>query len=142
MGAALAGVGAEAASAARGIVSERGDDDQVGFHLSGYRRFKHYYLGQVVVHQRHDVPGLVSYNRFVELLPGALAPLCCFLVSPVPYEKLCQAASCRVLLIPLVSSNNRKIVSNSILKFLSLDKALDASVGPGQSCSRFVFERW
>ena len=30
----------------------------------------------------------------------------------------------------------------SILKFLSLDKALDASVGPGQSCSRFVFERW
>jgi hypothetical protein len=31
---------------------------------------------------------------------------------------------------------------NSILKFLSLDKALDASVGPGRSCSRFVFERW
>jgi hypothetical protein len=30
---------------------------EVGFHLSGYRRFKHYYLGQVVMHQRHDVPG-------------------------------------------------------------------------------------
>lgn len=54
---------------------------RVGFHLSGYRRFKHYYLGQVVMHQRHDVPGLVSYNRFVEILPGALAPLCCFLVN-------------------------------------------------------------
>jgi hypothetical protein len=49
---------------------------RVGFHLSGYRRFKHYYLGQVVMHQRHDVPGLVSYNRFVELLPGALAHRC------------------------------------------------------------------
>jgi hypothetical protein len=53
----------------------------VGFHLSGYRTLKHYYLGQVLRHQRPYFPGLVSYNRFVELLPGALVPLCCFLVS-------------------------------------------------------------
>jgi hypothetical protein len=53
----------------------------VGFHLSGYRTFKHYYLGQVLRHQRSYFPRLVSYNRFVELLPGTLAPLCCFLVS-------------------------------------------------------------
>src|SRR5919198_5461748 len=32
-------------------------------------------------HQRPYIPGLVSYNRFVELLPGGLVPLCCFLVS-------------------------------------------------------------
>jgi RNA-directed DNA polymerase len=31
---------------------------------------------------------------------------------------------------------------NSILKFLSLDRVLDASVGPGRSCSSFVSERW
>src|SRR5918992_2703648 len=43
--------------------------------------YKHYYLGEVLRHQRSYFPGLVSYNRFVELLPGALAPLCCFLVS-------------------------------------------------------------
>jgi hypothetical protein len=49
--------------------------------MSGYRTFKHYYLGQVLMHQRHDFPRLVSYNRLVELLPGALVPLCCFLVS-------------------------------------------------------------
>ncbi len=53
----------------------------VGFHLSGYRTFKDYYLGQVLRYQRSYFPGLVSYNRFVELLPGALVPLCCFLVS-------------------------------------------------------------
>jgi hypothetical protein len=53
----------------------------VGFHLSGYRTFKDYYLGQVLRYQRPYFPGLVSYNRFVELLPGALVPLCCFLVS-------------------------------------------------------------
>jgi Transposase DDE domain len=53
----------------------------VGFHLSGYRTFKDYYLGQVLRYQRPYFPGLVSYNRFVELLPGAVVPLCCFLVS-------------------------------------------------------------
>src|SRR5438094_606146 len=42
---------------------------------------KDYYLGQVLRYQRSYFPGLVSYNRFVELLPGALVPLCCFLVS-------------------------------------------------------------
>jgi DDE family transposase len=53
----------------------------VGFHLSGYRTFKDYYLGQVLRYQQPYFPGLVSYNRFVERLPGALVPLCCFLVS-------------------------------------------------------------
>src|SRR5919198_6133532 len=39
-------------------------------------------------------------------------------LSPVPYEKLYQAVSCRVLLAPLVSSNNLKIVSNARRKAL------------------------
>ncbi|SFD93588.1 hypothetical protein [Nitrosomonas sp. Nm166] len=42
----------------------------VGFHLSGYRTFKYYYLNQVLRHERPSFPGLVSYNRFVELLQG------------------------------------------------------------------------
>lgn len=53
----------------------------VGFHLLGYRTFKSYYLGQVLRYQRSYYPGLVSYNRFVELLPGMLMPLCCFIAS-------------------------------------------------------------
>ncbi len=53
----------------------------VGFHLSGYRTFKHYYLGQMLRYQRSYFPGLVSYHRFVALLQGSLIPLCCFLVS-------------------------------------------------------------
>jgi hypothetical protein len=40
------------------------------------------------------------------------------LLSPVPYEKPCQAASCRGLLTPLVSSNNLRIVSNARRKAL------------------------
>jgi hypothetical protein len=53
----------------------------VGFHLSGYRTFKDYYLHQVLKYQRGDFPGLVSYNRFVEHFPGALVPLCGCLIS-------------------------------------------------------------
>ncbi|SFN06586.1 hypothetical protein SAMN05421863_10942 [Nitrosomonas communis] len=37
----------------------------VGFHLSGYRTFKHYYLNYVLRYQRCYFPGLVSYHRFV-----------------------------------------------------------------------------
>jgi endogenous inhibitor of DNA gyrase (YacG/DUF329 family) len=37
--------------------------------------------------------------------------------------------------------DGRRFPNFSILKFLSLDKALDASVGPGRLCSSFVFER-
>ncbi len=53
----------------------------VGFHLSGYRTFKHYYLNDVLKYQRPHFPGLVSYHRFVELMQGSLVPLCCFLTS-------------------------------------------------------------
>jgi hypothetical protein len=53
----------------------------VGFHLSGYRTFKHYYLNYVLRYQRGYFPGSVSYNRFVELLQGSLVLLCCFLTS-------------------------------------------------------------
>ena len=51
----------------------------VDFHTSGYRTFKHYYLKHVCQYLRTEFPGLVSYNRFVELMQGALVPLIIFL---------------------------------------------------------------
>jgi hypothetical protein len=51
----------------------------IQFHLSGYRTFKDYYTKEVLVHQRGEFPGLVSYNRFVELMPSAFVPLCVYL---------------------------------------------------------------
>ena len=53
----------------------------VGFHLSGYRTFKDYYTQHVLPHQGHYFPKLVSYPRFVELMPGALLPLCVLLTT-------------------------------------------------------------
>ena len=51
----------------------------VSFHWSHSRTFKHYYMEYVAVHLRPYFPELVSYPRFVELLPRALIPLCCYL---------------------------------------------------------------
>ena len=53
----------------------------VGFHLSGYRTFKDYYTQHVLPHQLGYFPTLVSYQRFVELMPGALVPLCVLLAA-------------------------------------------------------------
>jgi hypothetical protein len=51
----------------------------VYFHCSHYRTFKHYYTDYVTPHLRPYFPTLVSYTRFVELVPRALVPLCCYL---------------------------------------------------------------
>ena len=53
----------------------------VYFHWSHYRTFKHYYTEYVAVHLRPYFPQLVSYQRFIELLPRALVPLCGYLAT-------------------------------------------------------------
>lgn len=49
------------------------------FHFSRYRTFKDYYQKQVVKYYQHYFPGLVSYNRFVELMQACCVPLSLFL---------------------------------------------------------------
>jgi hypothetical protein len=49
------------------------------FHISRYRDFKTYYTKYVMKHLRSEFPNLVSYNRFVELMPPTLLPLCLYL---------------------------------------------------------------
>lgn len=51
----------------------------VNFHMSGYRTFKDYYIKHVCQNLLREFPGLVSYNRFVELMQGALVPLMVYL---------------------------------------------------------------
>lgn len=50
------------------------------FHTSHFRTFKHYYLNLLSRH-REDFPGLVSYHRFVELMPRAILPLLAFVLA-------------------------------------------------------------
>jgi Transposase DDE domain len=49
------------------------------FHASNYRTFKHFYLFHVRPHLRSEFPHLVSYSRFIELVPEALLALVGFL---------------------------------------------------------------
>jgi hypothetical protein len=49
------------------------------FQQSGYRTFKAFYTQYVQVHLRAEFPHLVSYNRFIELLPRILIPLTVYL---------------------------------------------------------------
>lgn len=39
----------------------------ISFHNGQFRNFKHFYINYCRVHLREDFPGLVSYNRFIEL---------------------------------------------------------------------------
>ena len=51
----------------------------IHFHQSHYRDFKAYYTQHVCEHMRSEFPTLVSYTRFVELIPSALPTLCLYL---------------------------------------------------------------
>lgn len=51
------------------------------FHLSGYRTFKSYYIQFISKWYKSFFPHLVSYNRFVELMPNAALPMTFFVYS-------------------------------------------------------------
>lgn len=48
------------------------------FHLSDYRTLKHFYCDYVSVYLNREFPGLVSYNRFVELQQKYALPMLMF----------------------------------------------------------------
>jgi hypothetical protein len=51
----------------------------IAFHQSHYRDFKNFYLEQVQGNWRAEFPSLLSYNRFIEMLPQVLVPLFAYL---------------------------------------------------------------
>ena len=51
----------------------------IHFHQSHYRDFKAYYRQHVSEQMRSEFPALVSYTRFVELIPSALPAICLYL---------------------------------------------------------------
>jgi len=51
----------------------------IHFHPARYRDFKTYYVQHVQRFLRSEFPKLVSYGRFIQLLPSILEPLCVYL---------------------------------------------------------------
>lgn len=53
----------------------------IHYHLSPYKNFKVYYTTHVCQDLRRDFPGLVSYDRFVALIPRTLIPMMLYLAD-------------------------------------------------------------
>jgi hypothetical protein len=51
----------------------------IHFHQKRFRDFKTYYTEYVAVHLQAEFPKLVSYNRFIQLMPRILLALCAYL---------------------------------------------------------------
>src|SRR3954454_17150512 len=51
----------------------------IHFHQSHYRTFKAYYTEHVQVHLSKEFPHLVSYSRFVAIIPRMMGPLLAYL---------------------------------------------------------------
>jgi hypothetical protein len=83
----------------------------IWFHRSSYRTFKDYYTKEVCTHLRWAFPKLVSYNRFVELMPCALLPLCCYLLTR---KGNCSGISF-IDSTPIAVCHNRRIHSHRVL---------------------------
>ena len=53
----------------------------IAFHQSCYRNFKTYYQQKVQTEWKGEFPALVSYQRFIDWVPGTLVPMCAYLRS-------------------------------------------------------------
>lgn len=51
----------------------------IAFHQSSCRNFKTYYQEKVPAEWAPAFPGLVSYQRFIDWVPGTLVPMCAYL---------------------------------------------------------------
>ncbi len=87
----------------------------IHFHQSHYRTFKAYYTEYVLVSLRAEFPGLVSYTRFVELMPSALLPLCAYLDT-------CRGRCTGISFVdstPLAVCHNRRIEQHRVFAGLA-----------------------
>jgi len=87
----------------------------IHFHQGGYRTFKSYYLRYVCKHLTAEFPKLVSYNRFVELMPSVLTVLCAYLQSR--YGECTGIAF--IDSTPLVVCHNRRISRHRVFRGLA-----------------------
>lgn len=100
----------------------------IHFHQSRYRDFKTYYTDHVCEYLHSEFPRLPSYHRFVELMPGALLPLCLYLQS-----RLAEPTGISFIdSTPLPVCHNRRIERHKV--FAGLAARGKTSVGVNNGC--------
>lgn len=106
-------------SARRGPISSLSTSEimtiMIHFHQQRYRDFKSYYQKHVSMYLRQEFPGLVSYNRFIELIPRVLLTLCAYLHSRYG---TCTGISF-VDSTPITVCHNRRIRRHKVFKDLA-----------------------
>jgi len=87
----------------------------IWFHCSGYKNFKQFYVEYVCRYLKKEFPGLISYSRFVQLMPRFMMPMATFLKAS--FGK-CSGIS----IIDSTSINichNRRITRNKVFSGLA-----------------------
>jgi hypothetical protein len=87
----------------------------IHFHQSHYRDFKAYYKQNVMKNLQSEFPGLVSYNRFVQLMPRSAVPL-------MFYLHRCKGKCTGISFVdstPLVVCRNRRIRRHKVFDGLA-----------------------
>ena len=84
----------------------------IHFHQSHYRNFKAFYLLHICKHLKSEFPNLLSYNRFVALIPTIFAPLCAYLQS----KKATSDGIGFVDSTPIVVCHSKRIYSHKVFK--------------------------
>ena len=83
------------------------------FHCSNSRNFKNFYLGYVRIHLSEEFPGLVSYNRFIELQSRCA-------IAFMLFVKMCCMGKCTGInyidSTPLRVCHNRRIHQHKVFR--------------------------
>lgn len=83
------------------------------YHLSGYKCFKYFYLNHIIKNYKSYFPKIVSYNRFIELMPKTIVPLLYFL----KYNRMSECTGISYIdSTKIAVCNNRRISSNKVFK--------------------------
>ncbi len=86
------------------------------FHSGGFKNMKNFYLYYVQKHQTDLFPNTVSYNRFVELMQGAMLPMTIFL------KTCCMGEGTGISFIdstPIRVCKNKRIKRNKVFEGLA-----------------------
>jgi hypothetical protein len=99
----------------------------IHFHQSHYRTFKAYYTEHIQVHLNKEFPHVVSYTRFVALIPGMLIPLLAYaaradldpapesvLSTPSPWKSVIPNGSVSIGSLLLMPSVARRAWAGSL----------------------------
>ena len=83
------------------------------YHSSGYKCFKYFYLNHIIQNYKSHFPKIVSYNRFIELMPKTMVPLLYFL----KYNRMSECTGISYIdSTKIAVCNNRRISSNKVFK--------------------------